>query len=104
MVLSTVLVVISGVCWVAAAGMELFAMAFTDYCPTQTCSADRASASILVALFVAAALIVVGAVVATIRIIRRRLGWPFPAAALVLSIAAEIVGFVGYMAAVGYRA
>jgi hypothetical protein len=42
--------------------------------------------------------------VATIRIIRRRLGWPFPAATLVLSIAAEIIGFVGYVAAVGYRA
>lgn len=103
-VLSAVLSVISAVIWVAAAVMEFFAMAFTDYCPAESCSADRAFMSILVALGAAAALIVVGGIVATIRIIRRRLGWPFPAATLVLSIAAEIIGFVGYVAAVGYRA
>lgn len=102
MVLSAVLVVIGAVGWVAAAGMEFFAMAFTDYCPAETCSADRAFMSIAVALSAAAALIVIGAVVAIIRIIRRRLGWPFAAAALLLSIAAEVLGFVGYAAAVGY--
>ncbi len=101
-VLSTVLLVISAVGWVAAAGMEFFAMAFTDYCPAETCSADRAFTSIVVALSAAAAVIVIGAIVATIRIIRRRLGWPFAAAALALSIAAEALGFVGYVAAVGY--
>lgn len=77
-------------------------MAFTDYCPAETCSADRAFISILVALSAAAALIVVGAVVAIIRIVRRRLAWPFAAATLLLSIAAEVFGFVGYVAAVGY--
>lgn len=101
-VLSAVLLVIGAVGWVAAAGMEFFALAFTDYCPAETCSADRAFMSIAVALSVAAALIVIGAVVAIILIIRRRLGWPFAAAALLLSIAAEVLGFVGYAAAVGY--
>jgi hypothetical protein len=101
-VLSTVLLVISAVSWAAAAGMEFLAMAFTDYCPAETCSADRAFLSIAVALLAAAALVVIGAVVAIFRIIRRRLGWPFAAVTLLLSIAAEVLGFVGYVAAVGY--
>jgi hypothetical protein len=102
LVLSIVLLVISAVSWAAAAGMELLVMAFTDYCPAETCNADRAFLSIAVALLIAAAVVVVGAVVAIIRIVRRRLGWPFAAATLLLSIAAEVLGFVGYIAAVGY--
>jgi hypothetical protein len=101
-VLCSVLLVVSAACWAAAAGMEFFAMAFTDYCPAQTCSADRASMSIVIAVLAAAILIVIGAVVAIVRIVRRRLGWPFAVAALVLSIAAEVLGFVGYVVAVGY--
>jgi hypothetical protein len=101
-VLSTVLLVICGLGWVAAAGMEFLAMAFTDSCPTETCSADRAFLSIAVALSTAAALIILGTVVAIYRIVRRRLGWPFAAAALVLSVAAEVFGFLGYLLAVGY--
>jgi len=101
-VLSTVLLVISAIGWATAAGMEFFAMAFTDYCPAETCSADRAFLSIAVGLSAAAALVVIGAVLAIIRIIRRRLGWPFAAATLLLSVAAEVLGFVGYVVAVGY--
>jgi hypothetical protein len=58
--------------------------------------------SIAVGLLAAAALVVIGAVLAIIRIIRRRLGWPFAAATLLLSIVAEVLGFVGYVVAVGY--
>src|ERR1700730_2389209 len=76
-VLSTVLLVISAISWATAAGMEFFAMAFTDYCPAETCSADRAFLSIAVGLSAAAALFVIGAVLAIIRNIRRRLGWAF---------------------------
>lgn len=100
--LCAVLVIISAAGWIVAAGSEFFVLAFTDYCPAETCNAHNASLSIAVALLVAAALVVVGAVVAIIRIIRRRLGWPFAAATLVLSAAAEVLGFVGFVAAVGY--
>jgi hypothetical protein len=100
--LSAVLVIISTAGWIAAAGSELFVLAFTDYCPAETCDAHRASLSIAVALLAAAAFIVIGAVLAIVRIIRRRLGWPFAVATLVLSVAAEALGFVGYIAAVGY--
>ncbi len=100
--LSTTLLVVSVIGWVIAAGTEFFMLAFTDYCPTATCNADKGFTSIAVALAVAAAVIVSSAVIAIVRIVRRRLGWPFAAAALVLSIAAEIVGLVSYFAAIGY--
>jgi hypothetical protein len=97
-----VLLTVGALGWIAAAGTELFILAFTDNCPAATCDANRASSSIMVALSAAAAVIVAGIVLAIIQIVRRRLAWPFAAAALALSIAAEVVGLVGYMAAVGY--
>ena len=100
--LSIVLLVVSTIGWIAAAGMEFLALAFTDYCPVETCSSDRAFLSIALALSAAAAVIVIGGVLAIIRIIRRRLGWPFAAATLALSVVAEVSGFVGYIASVGY--
>jgi hypothetical protein len=102
--LSAALLIVSAVGWIVAAGSELFVLAFTDYCPAETCDAHQASQSITIALSAAAALIGMGVVLAIIRIIRRRLAWPFAVAVLVLSIAAEVLGFVGYVAAVGYRA
>lgn len=100
--LSAGLLIISAVGWIVAAGSELFVLAFTDYCPAETCDANKASQSITIALSVAAAVVVVGVVLAIMRIIRRRLAWPFAVATLVLSTAAEVLGFVGYVAAVGY--
>ncbi len=100
--LSTVLLVVSVFAWIGSAGMEFFMLAFTDSCPAATCNADKAFASIAVALSVAAVVIAISAVIAIVRIIRRRLAWPFAAAALALSVAAEIFGLVGYIAAVGY--
>jgi hypothetical protein len=101
--LTTALLVVSAFGWVGAAGMEFFMLAFTDSCPAETCNADKAFSSIAVALSVAAVLIAVGAVIAIVRIVRRRLGWPFAAAALALSVVAEVVGLVSYIAAVGYE-
>src|SRR5690349_16529441 len=75
-VATTVLLVLSAFVWAGAAGMELFVTAFTDYCPAQTCSADRAFTSIAVGLCTAAALVLIGSVVAIVRIVRRRSGWP----------------------------
>jgi hypothetical protein len=35
-------------------------------------------------------------------LVRRRLAWPFATATLILSAAAELLGFVGYFVAVGH--
>jgi hypothetical protein len=100
--LSIVLLVVAAVGWVAAAGMEFLLLAFTDSCPPERCSVERAATFVTVSVSVAAALTVIGAVTTIVRIVRRRSGWPYAAATLGLSVVAEVLGVVGYVAAVGY--
>jgi hypothetical protein len=100
--MSVVLLVIAGVGWVVAAGMEFLVLAFTDYCPPERCSAQRAATSVMLSVSVAAALTVIGSVWTIVRLVRRRSGWPYAAATLLLSAVAELLGIVGYVAAVGH--
>jgi hypothetical protein len=100
--LSIVLLVVAAVGWVAAAGIEFLLLAFTDYCPPERCSVQRAVTSVMVSVSVAAALTILGCVFTVIRMVRRRSGWPYAAATLTLSVVAEVLGVVGYVAAVGY--
>jgi hypothetical protein len=87
--------------WAVAAGMEFMFLAFTDYCPPQSCSADGAATSVLVSVSAAAGLTVIGCIATIVQLVRRRAAWPFAVATLVLSGAAELLGVVGYFAAVG---
>jgi hypothetical protein len=91
-----------GIGWTVAAVMEFFVLAFTDYCTAEACSADRAFCLIALALLAAPALIVIGAILANHSSSRWRLSWPFAAATLALSVTAEVLGFAGHIAAVGY--
>ena len=100
--LSIVLLAVAGLGWLAAAGMEFLMLAFTDYCPPERCSAQGAGTAVTVSVLVAAAVMVVGTICTIVRIVRRRSGWPYAAATLTLSVVAEVLGFVGYFAAVGY--
>ncbi|WP_245836029.1 hypothetical protein [Mycobacterium rhizamassiliense] len=88
--------------WVAAAGVEFMFLAFTDYCPPDRCSADRAATAVMLSVSAAAVCALVGAVCTIACLVRRRLAWPFATATLVLSVGAELFGVVGYFAAVGY--
>ncbi|HEV7583917.1 MAG TPA: hypothetical protein VGO77_26600 [Mycobacterium sp.] len=96
------LVVIAVVGWAVAAGMEFMFLAFTDYCPPERCSAERAATSVVVSVSVAAAVTLIGSVWTIVRLVRRRLGWPLAVATLALSAAVELLGVVGYFAAVGH--
>jgi hypothetical protein len=100
--LSIVLMAVAVIGWVVAAGMEFMFLAFTDNCPPQRCSADRAATSVLVSVSVAAACAVIGCVATIVRLVRRRRGWPYAVATLAASAVAELLGVVGYFAAVGY--
>jgi hypothetical protein len=100
--LSIVLVVIAVGGWVVAAGMEFMFLAFTDYCPPERCSAEGAATSVMVSVSVAAAVTLIGSVWTIVRPVRRRLGWPHAVATLIVSAAVELLGFVGYFAAVGH--
>lgn len=102
MALSIVLMVVAVVGWGVAAGMEFMFLAFTDYCPPEHCNADNAATSVVVSVLVAAAVTFMGSVWTIVRLVRRRPGWPYAVATLCASGLAELLGIVGYFAAVGH--
>jgi hypothetical protein len=86
---------------VVAAAMGLFSLAFLDYCPPATCSAEGAVTAVGIALLAAFAVGVVGLVVTVIQLVRHKPGWPFAVATFVLCALAVVLGGVGYAMAVG---
>jgi hypothetical protein len=84
-----------------AATMGLFMLAFLDYCPPESCSADGAVTAVGTALLSAFAIGVVGLVVTVIQLVRRKPGWPFAVATFGLCVLAVVLGGVGYSVAVG---
>ena len=85
----------------AAAVMGLFSLAFLDYCPPESCSAEGAATAVGIGLLAAFAIGVVGLVVTVIQLYRRKPGWPFAVATFVLCALAVVLGGVGYAMAVG---
>ena len=98
---SIVALVLTYVGGVVAAFFGLFAMAFTDYCPPVTCHID-AGINAMAAAFIAAAVVAVaGTVVTVIRLTKRNPAWPFAVGTMALCAALCVLGFGGYIAAVG---
>jgi hypothetical protein len=85
---------------VVAAAMGLFSLAFLDYCPPESCSADGAVTAVAIALLSAFAIGVVWLVVTVVQLVRRKPGWPFAVATFVLCALAVVLGGVGYAMAV----
>ena len=86
---------------VAAATMGVLSLAFLDYCPPESCSAEGAATAVGTALLAAFAIGVVGLVVTVVQLYRRKPGWPFALATFVLCAIAVVLGGVGYAIAVG---
>lgn len=86
---------------VVAAVMGLFSLAFLDYCPPETCSAEGAATAVGTALLAAVAIGIVGLVLTVIQLYRRRPAWPFAVGTLVLCAVAVGLGGVGYAMSVG---
>lgn len=84
-----------------AAVFGLFSLAFLDHCPPESCSVDGAVTAVGTALLIAFAVGVVGLVATVIQLFRRKRGWPFAVATLVLCTLAVFLGGVGYAMAVG---
>jgi hypothetical protein len=84
-----------------AAVFGLFSLAFLDHCPPESCSAEGAVTAVGTALLIGFVIGVVGLVVTVVQLFRRRRGWPFAVATLVLCALAVFLGGVGYAMAVG---
>ena len=61
---------------VVAAAMGLFSLAFLDYRPPASCSAEGVATAVGTALLAAFAIGVVGLAVTVIQLNRRKAGWP----------------------------
>jgi hypothetical protein len=85
----------------AAAVMGLFALAFLDDCPPESCSVDGAVTAVGTALMIAFVVGLIGLVVTIVALVRRSLAWPFAVGTLVLCAVICVFGGVGYAAAVG---
>lgn len=85
----------------SAAVMGFFLLAFLDYCPPETCSAEGAVTAVGISLIVAVIVGLVGLVVTIVQLVRRSPAWPFAVGTLVLCGVICAFGFAGYFAAVG---
>ena len=93
--------VLTGLFGMVAAVMGLFSLAFLDYCPPESCSAEGAATAVFTAVVAAFAIGVVGLVVTVIQLVRRKPAWPFAVGTLLLCAVAIGLGGVGYAMAVG---
>jgi hypothetical protein len=85
---------------VVAAAMGLFSLAFLDYCPPESCSAEGAATAVSIALLAAFAIGVVGLAVPQ-NAYRRKPGWPIAVATFALCALAVVLGNIGYAIAAG---
>ncbi|HEX3678386.1 MAG TPA: hypothetical protein VHU90_01555 [Galbitalea sp.] len=101
LVLTIVLLVGSFAVLVVSAFFDLFAIAFTDYCP-QPCQAGTGIAAVFTVWSCSAILALVGAIVAIVRLTRRRRGWWIALIALLLVIIGGIGAFWLYASIIDY--
>jgi uncharacterized BrkB/YihY/UPF0761 family membrane protein len=101
-VLSIVFLVIAVVTSLIAAISQLFVLAFTDYCPAATCNSDEGVTRVLTTWTVIAILLIASIVFTIVLLVKRRRAWWVAMIGLLVVIIGAIVGFVLYLAAVGY--
>ncbi|MEQ3554422.1 hypothetical protein WIS52_28485 [Pseudonocardia nematodicida] len=80
----------------------VFLMAFLDYCPPRTCSSLNILVSVGGSLVVAVAAGIAGLAMTVLRIVERRVSWPFAAVTLLIAAAAIAFGAADYTTAIGY--
>lgn len=84
----------------AGAVMGLFSLAFLDYCPPESCSADGAVTSVMTTVAIAVLIGLAGVIVTIVRLGARKRAWPFAVGALAGCIAVFFLGTFAYTAAV----
>lgn len=98
---SVVLLVLTALFLAASAFFGLFSLAFLDSCPPESCSVEGAVTAVMFGVGAALAIGVLGLIITVVQLVRRKRGWPFAGATLVLCAVAVVLGGVGYVIAVG---
>lgn len=99
--MSIIVMVVTVLLGAASAFLGLMSVAFLDYCPPVTCSAEGAVGAVMAAVGIAAVVAVAGIVVTIVQLVRRKLAWPFAVGTLAVVGVILALGVVGYGAAVG---
>jgi hypothetical protein len=99
--ISIVTLVLTVVLGAVATFFGVFSLAFIDYCPPESCSAEGAAIAVMTALAVAGLIGLIGMVLTIVALARRKLAWPFAVGTLGLCVVTLFVGALGYMTAVG---
>ena len=100
-VLTIIMLVATFIVLVVSALFDLFAVAFTDYCP-EPCHAGAGVAVVFTVWICSGVLALVGTIVSIIRLVRRRRAWWFALATLLLVIVGSIAAFWLYAGIIGY--
>lgn len=79
----------------------VFLVAFLDHCPPRTCSSSQLFVSVGCSLVVAVAAGVAGLAMTVLRVVERRISWPFAVATLVVVGAAIAIGAADYTSVIG---
>lgn len=101
LVVSIITIVLIAACGVVAAAMYFMMLAFTDSCPPERCSIEGAVAALLTAFIVGVVVGAGGSIVTIVRLVRRKLAWPWALGALMTCGLITMLGVGGYVAAVG---
>lgn len=101
LVVSIITIVLIAASGVVAGAMYFMMFAFTDSCPPERCSIEGAVTALLAAFVVGLVVGVGGSIAAIVRLVRRKLAWPWAVGALVACGVIAMLGVAGYLAAVG---
>lgn len=78
----------------------IFSLAFLDYCPPESCSADGAFTAVATTLLALGIIAVAGLILTIVRLARKRMSWPYSVGTLALCMITCAVGVAMYAAAV----
>jgi len=100
--LSVTVLVLTVLLGAAAAVVGLVTIAFLDYCPPESCSADDAFSTVTTTLAIAALIGLAGGVITVVRLNHRRKAWPIAAGTFALCALTFAVGAAAYQSVVGW--
>jgi hypothetical protein len=90
----TVLIVCFG------AVMGFLSLAFLDHCPPATCSVGGAVTASMTTVGIAGLTAVAGIITTIVRLVNRKVSWPFAVGTLALCVAIFFFGAIAFQAAV----
>jgi uncharacterized BrkB/YihY/UPF0761 family membrane protein len=100
-VLTVILLVATFITLLVSVFFDLFAVAFTDYCP-EPCHAGAGIAVVFTVWICSAVIAVLGTITSIIRLVRRRRAWWVALITIVLVIVGSVAAFWLYAGIVNY--